>query len=62
MVYATQFHPELNYQDNVKRLKYYFQNYHHASQEESLEEMLMKFKEDDTNSTLLSDFIMLVAG
>ena len=62
MVYATQFHPELNYNDNVKRLKYYYQNYHHVSQDESLEEMLMKFKEDDTNSTLLSDFIKLVTG
>ena len=62
MVYATQFHPELNYHDNVKRLKYYYQNYHNANQEESLEEMLVQFKEDDTNSTLLPDFIKLVTG
>ena len=44
------------------RLKYYYQNYHHSSVEKSLEEMLMQFKEDDTNSTLLPDFIELIIG
>ncbi|HJL78891.1 MAG TPA: hypothetical protein QF355_06290 [Candidatus Marinimicrobia bacterium] len=44
------------------RLKYYYQNNHHSSVEKSLEEMLIQFKEDDTNSTLLPDFIDLVTG
>ena len=52
----------MNYCDILNDDKYYYQNYHHASQNESLEKILMKFKEDDTNPTLLSDFIKLVTG
>ena len=34
LLYATQFHPELNYYDNVVRLKHYYNNYHHQKDDE----------------------------
>ena len=61
-IWATQFHPELNREDNLGRFKIYLKGYASMLSPEELQKTLARFGDSPETETLIPKFLELVFG
>lgn len=61
-IWATQFHPELDKEDNLKRFRRYMAGYTAVMTPEAIEESLSRFGDSPDAAKLLRGFVALVFG
>ena len=61
-VYATQFHPELTKEENLKRFNRYLDGYASLMSEEEIQETLERFDHSEEANELIARFLRLVFG
>ncbi len=61
-IWATQFHPELNREDNLARFKIYMAGYASTMDKETLKQTLDRFDESPETEDLIPQFLDIVFG
>ena len=61
-IWATQFHPELSVEENLRRFRQYIDGYAGLLDEDELEETLARFRESPETDLLVPGFLDLVFG